>query len=66
MFLQDFVLLFGIYMKCTMFWNKTFSENLFEVNVLPRPKNSWNLQKSILHNFFIIFMQIELAKAIFN
>ena len=42
------------------------SENFSEVNVLPRPKNSWNLQKSILSNFFIILVEIELAKAIFN
>ena len=42
------------------------SENVLEVNVLPRHKNSWNLQESILSTFFSILMQIELAKAIFN
>ena len=41
------------------------SEHLLEVNVLPRPKNSWNLQKSILSNFLIILIEIEWAKAIF-
>ena len=42
------------------------SENFSEVNVLPRPKNSSNLQKSTFSNFFIIRIKIELAKAIFN
>ena len=43
-----------------------FSGNFLEVNVLPRPKNSWILQKSILSDFFIILIQIERAEAIFN
>ena len=42
------------------------SENLLEVNLLTRPKNSWNLQKSIISAFFSILINIELAKAIFN
>ena len=40
------------------------SENLLEVNVLPRPKNS--CRKVLWSNFFIIVIQIELAKAIYN
>ena len=42
------------------------SENLLEVNVLTRPKNSWILQKSLLSAFFSILIQIQLAKANFN
>ena len=39
------------------------SENFSEVNVLPKPKNSWNLQES---TFAELLIQIEWALAIFN
>ena len=43
-----------------------FSENPLAVNMLTSPKNSWNLQKTLLSFFFIILSQIELEKVLFS